>query len=710
MVQVSIELVGFPEARRDEVVRRLARISRRDEAAIRQLLEQGGGRCRIAEATDRGVAQQVRSYLEPLGVELEVAPVAASTPGPDAPSSPPAGDLPQTPAPPPPQEPPAAGGGEAPRPLGFGQRLRWGLELCGRNFWSLVGLLLLMVAAGLIFPLTMVVVGGAQMQGLAGGAMAPADPMAMLATMFSPATVAAFFLSILAVLLVFFWIQAALYRLPADSLVTGERTRVFRTLGSVFGRTPDFITALGLVFLIQLPIQAAAGVGALVAAPYGAAVAVQLAALVAIVWLTLSLMLVSPVVVFEEVGPVAALRRGWSLVSGMRWRLLGNFLLLGLVAVGVLLLAVWLVGMAQGAGGAVAGVAGILMALFVLVLELVFLFLILFFVESFYFEARVRKEGWRPGWLEPLDPSWAVSEAPEEAPGGRGLRAWLELAGFTILAVALLYAVTPYLPHQMGNGPPAGFRPGAAPMEPSPAPSPKASPDSRSQPPVAGETGMRLSLGTFFQGDSPHVWLEASVSDLDGLPEGVGIGGLLTVEIDRVEGPEGDLYARDSQLEQPFFHRVRLEREPDGTLTGRRDVHLVGGAREGDLRAVRGTARLAVPRGVSGLRLGSGDAGAPRTVHGIRVRLEELSEREAKLRLEGDRVAERFVGFTGVTAAGRRAPTSTSRSAGGGGLYLWGSFPQPLQAVRVFIARDVAEREADFEVRPGRAETLELGG
>ncbi|HKJ76784.1 MAG TPA: hypothetical protein VKA64_06230, partial [Gammaproteobacteria bacterium] len=596
MAQVSVELVGFPEEQREEVIRRLARISRRDEASIRQMLEDGGGGCRIAEATDRTIAQQVRNYLEPLGVELRIEPVERSA-QPAAGAAEPAA----TPPPPEPEAPPrqtasAGPGGEAPRALAFGQRLRWGLELCGRNFWSVVGLVLLMVAVVMVLPLGMAVLGGAQMQALAGSPTgAPPNPAAMMTQLLNPATLTTFALLAVAMLLVLFWFQAALFRLPADSLVSGERTPVFATLKSVFARTPEFITALGLVFLIQIAVQLLAGIGMALGGALGgaAAVAVNIAVFVFLVWVMLSLLLVAPVVLFEEIGPFAAIGRAWRLVSGLRWRMLGNLVLLGLVMAGVMLLGALLGRELQQAGGAVAGVGGLVMLLFVLALEFVFLFLFIFFAESFYFEARVRKEGWRPGWLEPLEPSWALSERPEEPAHGRGLRAWLELIGITVLGLLLLGGLASLVPSNMPMPQAPAFQPGGRMQQ---APGEYAPSGSRVAPAPTGQTRLQLSVGTFFEDEKPHLWLETGLTGVAGLPEGIALGELLEIEIDRVTGPGGrDLYARDSRLEGPFFWKVRLERGRDGTLNGRRDVHLQAGSEEADIRDVRGTARLAVP-------------------------------------------------------------------------------------------------------------------
>ena len=61
------------------------------------------------------------------------------------------------------------------------------------------------------------------------------------------------------------------------------------------------------------------------------ALVIFVAAFAALVLLTIRWALVIPVIVVEGLGPVAALRRSWGLVSGSSWRVLGYLLVFGLL-------------------------------------------------------------------------------------------------------------------------------------------------------------------------------------------------------------------------------------------------------------------------------------------------------------------------------------------------------------------------------------------
>jgi hypothetical protein len=66
------------------------------------------------------------------------------------------------------------------------------------------------------------------------------------------------------------------------------------------------------------------------------------------------------------------------------------------------------------------------------------MFLVNFLLTAFYCEARVQDEGWEPSWQLVPHPSWSVSEQQPHPVPGRGLRAWLELAIYTVAAGVIL--------------------------------------------------------------------------------------------------------------------------------------------------------------------------------------------------------------------------------------------------------------------------------
>lgn len=714
MNKVAVYLEGFSEARRQELVERLVRVSRLDAAGVERLLAQE--RPRIVAEVDRAVAQQLRSYLEPVGAELAIEPMAAERPAAPAMEAEPAPAAPMVGAagtPPPREGGRDTGGPGVARRLGFFRRLRWGVELFERNVWSMVGLLLLTAVVSALVPLVLLFAGGLGFQPLVAGTM-PMDPAQWLGMLFSPVALAGFFVTVLLLAFFTFWVQAAFYRLPAESLASGERAPVFATLGAVFGRTPDFITVAGLLALIPLPLAAGGYwlvrmLGPQPEALLGVNVLVALLGL----WIGLSLALAGPVAVLEGRGPVQTLARAWRLARGLRLRLFGNFLLLGLVAAVAMALAMLPPWFAQGLEGLARGLVIGLGVLLVIVVQLGVVFVALFFLESFYFEARVRKEGWAPGWLEPLEPSWPVSDAAEPPAPGRGAMAWLEMVGFSAVAVVAIYFLGPYLPHDGAEGLP-GLA-GGGQMERMPRAMPRAVPERgakapQGEAPVPGGPEVAMRFGSFFNGDAPHIWLETDVSGLGGLPDGVGLGKLLEVEVQEVVGQDGrDLYDRDNDFEKPFFWGVRLSEERGGGYSGTRDVRLVAGTGEGDVAAIHGTAHLHLPVDVTSVVLRAGDAGDSRDVAGLRVGLEEFKDKEVKLVLEGAQVEERFVGVVGLTAGGGEVePQSTSRSASGGTFHFWGGFGRPVTGVRVYTAGGVETRSAGFEVEAGETTRLDL--
>lgn len=121
-------------------------------------------------------------------------------------------------------------------------------------------------------------------------------------------------------------------------LVNGWRGSVGEAIGKAARRTPTFILAAlclavpaVLVFSVLLAI---AGVGASATGQIDwanfspAVLLVLLACLLILLYISVRLLPLLPVVASEEVGPIMALRRGFALTSGHFWRLLGFLLLL----------------------------------------------------------------------------------------------------------------------------------------------------------------------------------------------------------------------------------------------------------------------------------------------------------------------------------------------------------------------------------------------
>ncbi|MBA4086573.1 MAG: hypothetical protein C0491_02070 [Novosphingobium sp.] len=125
---------------------------------------------------------------------------------------------------------------------------------------------------------------------------------------------------------------------PERPTVAQAIARGFRALGPYVLAQIIVGGALGMAFLVLVSAAALTGVQAIGAV-------VILAAFVAMVWCSLRMALVAPVLAIEgERNPIEALRRSWTLTQGNSGRLLAFLVLLGLLFAVVYGLAMMLVG------------------------------------------------------------------------------------------------------------------------------------------------------------------------------------------------------------------------------------------------------------------------------------------------------------------------------------------------------------------------------
>lgn len=125
---------------------------------------------------------------------------------------------------------------------------------------------------------------------------------------------------------------------PARPTVAQAIARGFKALGPYVLAQIIVGGALGMAFLVLVSAAALTGVQAIAAI-------VILAVFVAMLWCSLRMALVAPVLAIEaERNPVAALRRSWELTRGNSGRLLAFFILAGLVFLVIYGLAMMLVG------------------------------------------------------------------------------------------------------------------------------------------------------------------------------------------------------------------------------------------------------------------------------------------------------------------------------------------------------------------------------
>ena len=335
------------------------------------------------------------------------------------------------------------------RPLAFGEILDVGIKLCLRNWRVLV-----MCVVWLVLPAQIISV--AVVLSVSPDALDPTTQQT-----FEPGEegrfVAAQGISLLVQGAVYLVSTAACFRALSDAYL-GTAPSAGRSLRFGLGRVPRL---LSLYVLYVLAFGLLIGVLAVLAAVAGAlALLLVLPAIPAAIYVANAWSLSTPALLFEDVGPVRALKRSFGLVKGSWWRVLG------ILFVGVLLVSL-LSGVLQGlltvipaelAGGndVVLAVSAVIAGTVSVTLTTPFTAAI---VTLVYFDQRVRREGFDlellaqglgteapdassspavahrppevtpeqraqapfwpppPGWQPPTPQRWPP-ETPERGPGG----------------------------------------------------------------------------------------------------------------------------------------------------------------------------------------------------------------------------------------------------------------------------------------------------
>ena len=269
------------------------------------------------------------------------------------------------------------------RPLGFGEILDVGIKLCLRNWRVLV-----MCVVWLVLPAQIVSV--AVLLSVAPDAL---DPTAQqpIDTGEETRFLVAQGISGLVQGAVYLVSTAACFKAIADAYLGAEPTAK-RSLAFGLRRVPRLLGLYVLTFLIfAVVFGALAGLVALL----GPAVLVLLLVLIpAAVYVGVLLSLSTAALLFEDVGPVRAMRRSFELVRGSWWRVLG------ILFVGVLLVSV-LAGILQGLltliPAALADGNEVVLAITAVIAGTVSVTLTTPFTAAIfslvYFDQRVRREG-----------------------------------------------------------------------------------------------------------------------------------------------------------------------------------------------------------------------------------------------------------------------------------------------------------------------------
>lgn len=470
------------------------------------------------------------------------------------------------------------------------------------------------------------------------------------------------------------------------------------------------------------------------------ALIIGIAALILMIWLSLSFILAGPVALLENHAPFGTLSRTLYLVDGMRWRMLGHFLLLGLTIIVASLLAFVPLWLGTMVGGIVAAILGFVSFILWIIVAFGIIFVSLFFAESFYFEIRALKGHWKAGWGDVPDESWPLADEPDDveiAVGGRGTRAWLEFALLSVVLMALIYGAALLLPppssmsmmsqstqmnmspHPMapmisgGNGPafnidiaqpePA-LNPSAQPVQPQAVDSTaSASGDSISSAPVRVE----LIQDNFWEDKkSPSLWLKTEIKGLSLPDDGIDLSNILRIQITKISDHQGnDIYNHDSQMEEPFFQNVNLQHN-NNRLHGIRNVHLLKGSSLDDIASISGQLTVIIPNKIERHIIKQGDTGKTVEAKALSINLRSIESRKLTLDISGFDNKRRFLGVIAITDNGRLAPRSWS-SSGGEQLIIGYDFDRDYKQAELLVANQIIEKFKSFTLNQ-KAATIEL--
>ena len=480
--------------------------------------------------------------------------------------------------------------------LGFRQRTLWCFRMAMKNKGLLLGVWLLMaLILGVSMTGMMLLFAGALAGGLAGLAANMNQPGQWWAMLASPAFQALLTSPLLMGALIFpvvmtlalGWQQAALLLTPASWFAAGSAPGFRKLARDAWLRAPDVASTFALVSLLPM-LAANAGTALARLLPAGGWAVGTMTAILAL-FLFVALALSLPAAAMEDIGPMEAIRRGWSLGRNRRLALLGNavgfVIVLALLAI---LISLTIGLLAAGLGLASREIAGIVTS--ALAVLLYFSLAVLggsaasFLPAFLYFEARMQTDGWVPPWRVAPHPDWPTATGANEQTLSRRGAAWrdfllVNLATLGPLATLAWLAPMPKLGAALPSSNVAGV------MQPA-----RPNPDR-----TAGEHPggpFTLHMGAFFKSDQdPSFWLDVETSARP--------SGEVSLRILSITDEQGrDIHAADNTFERnPFFSTLRWSRAPDGNgVVAHRTVHLLPGVGQSDIALIRGELVLAGQR------------------------------------------------------------------------------------------------------------------
>ena len=166
-----------------------------------------------------------------------------------------------------------------------------------------------------------------------------------------------------------------------------------------------------------------------------------------------------------------------------------------------------------------------------------------------------------------------------------------------------------------------------------------------------------ILLSNFWKQQDPHVWLKVRIADIPYMTM-LDSSKMIITDVHDTSGK--NVYDVKSSFETGSFLTLRFMAHSGGYLEAIRDVHLLPGVQEADLKSVHGEIDFQFPMNVQSAEFRVQDAGQAKTAAGVRITLEKLEGNTAKIQAAGD--IDRFIGVKAFDSSGKELESGSSSS------------------------------------------------
>ncbi len=199
-------------------------------------------------------------------------------------------------------------------------------------------------------------------------------------------------------------------------------------------------------------------------------------------------------------------------------------------------------------------------------------------------------------------------------------------------------------------------------------------------------------LSNFWEQQEPHVWLKVRIPDV---PYMTLLDSSTLLLSDVISKNGKNVYDANSSFESEHFLNLRFTKQSGGYLEAIRDVHLLPGTKETDLKSVRGELQFRFPLNVRNTEFVPKDAGQSRTTADLQITLEELNGNSAKIQIVGD--IDRYIGVKAFGASGNELEAGGSSSMTSENKKVDSySFQGDIAVLKVFVAEKILSKSYAF--------------